>query len=401
MGAERAGRDDGASASRSRVAALEVRAAGRATAAGVVVTYAAGVALGYPQLTILAAGGIVALTFAAVLVAIRPRIRCTRAFEPSAVTTGEAAVAVLEVTNDSRLPSPPVRVADRLGATEIELPIRVLPAGGSTLARYSLPTMRRGRVSLGPLRIVRADPLELLRTRQDAGGRDVLWVHPRTWPMSPPPAGVIADFEGPVSETGTEGTFAFSSLREYVPGDDRRQIHWRSSARVGTLLVRRNVDGNEPRAKLVIDTRLGPWTAESFEDGIEVAASAARALALAGHPIDLRVLAERSDDPQLEGVTSLADHLAVVERRPEADARGLYTLLEHGEGGGSLVVVTGRYDPAVESWVGRQARRYAPVVLCCVDAGAPVHWQRRSGINVVTAPTAPRVAELWNRLFSR
>ena len=42
------------------------------------------------------------------------------------------------------------------------------------------------------------------------------------------------------------GSMAFSSLREYAPGDDPRQIHWRTTARLGRLVVREHVDTNEP-----------------------------------------------------------------------------------------------------------------------------------------------------------
>ena len=390
---------DSPAAPARRLRPLEITPVGRSVAAATVASYVAGVALGYGQLMVLAAAGILALAAAAVFVAWRPRVQVTREFRPGSVTAGAAAAAVLTVTNLSRWPSPPIRVADRLGRQDIELPIRMLAPGGSALVRYPLPTQRRGRVGLGPLRVTRSDPFGLVRRRQAGGGLDVLWVHPRTWPLSPLPAGVIADFEGPISETGTEGSLTFSSLREYVAGDDRRLIHWRSSARLGQLLVRHNVDANEPWATVLLDTRPRPWEEETFEDGVEVAASAVRSLTGAGHPVELRILGERRQDARLKGATSLADRLAVAEREPAATASAWHTLLEQGRGGGSLVVVTGRIHGTVESWVRHQIHRFAPVVLCSVDPDQPSGWQRRSGINVVTGPSAPALAEAWNRMF--
>ena len=382
-----------------RLRPLEITPAGRTVAAAAVVTYAVGVILGYDQLLVLASAAVLALAAAAVFISWRPRVEVTRDFQPSSVTAGQAAAAVLTVHNISRWPSPPIRVADRLGQQDIELPIRVVVPAGLALVRYPLPTLRRGRVALGPLRVFRSDPFDLLRRRQPGGGLDVLWVHPRTWPLSPLPAGVIVDFEGPISETGTEGSLTFSSLREYVAGDDRRQIHWKSSARLGQLLVRHNVDANEPRATVVLDTRPDPWDDETFEAGVEVAASAVRSLSGAGHPVELRILGERRHDPQLAGATSPAHRLAAVERKPAATTAGFYALLEEGHQGGSLVVVTGRIDSSVESRVSRQIRRFAPVVLCSVAPDGAPRWQRRSGIRVISGRSAPALAEAWNRMF--
>ena len=383
---------------------FEVSRTGGAVIGAVVVMYVAGAVLGYEELMVVAAAGGLVLVAAVGFVSFRPKVRLTRDFQPSSVVAGQSAAAVMGVTNLSSLPSPTFKVADRVGGLNVELPIRALPAGGSALVQYSLPTERRGRIGLGPLRVVRTDPFDLLRRRQPAGGHDVLWVHPRTWPLSPLPAGVIVDFEGPISETGTEGSLTFSSLREYVAGDDRRQIHWRSSARAGVLMVRRNVDANEPRATVVLDTRTGAWEGPgfedgAFEDGVGVAASAIRALAGTGHPVELRILGERAHDPRFEGATKPADRLAAVEADPDVNARGLYSLFKSGHQGGSLVVITGRVDLAVEAQLSLQHQRYAPIVLCCVDPAHPPHWQRRSGVNIVMGRTAPAVAEAWNQLF--
>jgi uncharacterized protein (DUF58 family) len=380
---------------------FEVTSRGRALATVVVVSYVAGVLLGYQLLMILAGAGILALAVGVGFVTWRPKVALTRDFRPRSVTAGRAVTAVMQVTNQSRLPSPPLRVTDRLGTTDVDMAVRVLPVGGTALLRYPLPTERRGRIALGPLRVTRSDPFDLLRRRQPGGGIDALWVHPRTWPLSPLPSGVIVDLEGPVSESAAEGSLTFSSLREYVVGDDRRQIHWRSSARAGKLLVRRNVDANEPYATVVLDTRPAAWVSDdAFESAVEMAASAVSVLATSGHPVDLRLLGRRAGDPKWEGASSHADRLAAVEMEPAATAHGLFALMEAGREGGSLVVVTGRIDTSVEARISRQTRRYAPVVLCCIDPAQPPRWRRRSGIDIVVGPTAPAVAEAWNQLFS-
>ena len=222
-----------------------------------------------------------------------------------------------------------------------------------------------------------------------------------TWLMGPLPAGVVVDYEGPVSESSPKGSLTFSSLREYVPGDDRRQIHWRSSARLGTLMVRQHVDANEPRATVVLDARQSVWTEDSFEEGIEVAASVAKALSGRGHPVQLTVLGESPSEARRAGARTVADRLAAAGWAPGAPPAALLSVLEQAPEGGSLVVVSGAMEPAIESRLGAQSRRYAPVILCTVAPGLPARWQRRAGLTAVSGPNAPAVARAWNRMVRR
>ncbi len=246
--------------------------------------------------------------------------------------------------------------------------------------------------------MVRSDPLGLLRAGQDRGGLDVLWVHPRTWPMAPVPAGVVVDLEGPVSETAPAGSVTFSSLREYVPGDDRRLIHWRSSARLGTLLVRHHVDTNEPLATIVLDARQPVWTDESFESGVEVAASLASSLAGHGHQVRLQVAGEPPGRAQQLGAKSVGDRLAAAERTPLADPAVLLGAIEKEPDGGALVVVSGRLETTTELRIGGQHRRFAPVMVCRLDPGRGAGWRRQSGLTVVYGADAAALADAWNRM---
>jgi len=45
------------------------------------------------------------------------------------------------------------------------------------------------------------------------------------------PAGRARDLDGPTFDSSPQGSAAFHTLRDYVPGDERRHIHWRSTAR--------------------------------------------------------------------------------------------------------------------------------------------------------------------------
>jgi uncharacterized protein (DUF58 family) len=70
---------------------------------------------------------------------------------------------------------------------------------------------------------------------------------------------------------------AFHALRDYAAGDDRRYIHWRSSARTGQLMVRQFVDTRRIHATLVVDGRPASY---ATEDEFELALSAAGSIAV-------------------------------------------------------------------------------------------------------------------------
>ena len=59
---------------------------------------------------------------------------------------------------------------------------------------------------------------------------------------------------------------AFHALREYQPGDDRRYVHWRSSAKHGRLLVRQFLDTRRSHLAVVVDTDPGYAGGEDDRD---------------------------------------------------------------------------------------------------------------------------------------
>src|SRR5262245_28373717 len=98
---------------------------------------------------------------------------------------------------------------------------------------------RRGRYKFGPLRVSTRFPLGLVRPTlfiEDAG---TLLVHPRLGRLTRDWGQVVRE-----NPTGTQrmrrGLLEadFYGLREWRAGDNRRWIHWRTSARRGQLVVR-------------------------------------------------------------------------------------------------------------------------------------------------------------------
>jgi uncharacterized protein (DUF58 family) len=377
-------------------------AAGWAIGLGAVVLYAAGAALGYPELRVLAVSGGAAILLAALFVAVRPRLRVIRSVEPSRVTVGAPALATLTVRNLARLPSPGFVAVDRLAAHTVEVPVRSVARGGSRVIRYPLAPPRRGRYEVGPLTIDRRDPIGLLRRAQRHALPEVLWVHPRIHAMAPFPVGTQLDHEGRVTESSPRGSVTFSGVREYVPGDDPRQVHWRSTARMGTLMVKEHVDTSKPTTTVVLDTRARLWDAASgggpdFEQAVEVAASVVAAAQRAGRPAALHLPGE--DPAGAPGASGPLDRLVAVMPALVGGVEQILGTVERAAAGGALVVITAAPEPGFVTRLAGQ-RRFAPVVLVDIAATGPVAATRRARVVVVRAASARDVAGAWNQVVA-
>lgn len=116
------------------------------------------------------------------------------------------------------------------GGLHIANPERAV-AGDATL-EYEVELRARGDHSIGPARVTVTDALSLLTRATHETNRVSLLVYPRVDPLTPNRA-----FHGLVERAGTPDRQAFDSLREYVPGDPLRDVHWKSSAKRDDLVV--------------------------------------------------------------------------------------------------------------------------------------------------------------------
>nr|WP_231980430.1 DUF58 domain-containing protein [Tessaracoccus coleopterorum] len=80
----------------------------------------------------------------------------------------------------------------------------------------------------------------------------------------------------------------FHALRPYVAGDDRRHVHWRSTARTGRLMVRQFEESRMSRVAVSLDTGRAAYLDEDeFELGVSVVASVAMQTLYSESPLTL------------------------------------------------------------------------------------------------------------------
>lgn len=355
----------------------------------------------WQPLGVLGAGLVLLVAASLGYVARRPRLRLERAVEPPRVEKGSPAIAVIHVTNLSRRTLAPIAIEQRLGDRPIAARLPRLRRGERGLRTYRLPTSQRGTFEVGPVEMPRADPFGLCRTVQRMGEPQQISVHPRLLRLRPLPTGISRNLEGPSSDTAPQGSVTFHRLREYVVGDDLRTVHWPSTARLGKLVVRHNVDTAQPYTVVLLDLNPAGYSEESFEEAVDVAASVAVSMSEGKAPVQLRTTTgDRLGGPSYRDPTAVVDYLTGVAPSEEGSLEAELVLLRRDRGGTALIVVTGRLDPASLPTAAALRRRFDRViVISVVDRAArlPLH----PGLVVVEATGAEELARRWNAGLAR
>ncbi|MGW4930899.1 DUF58 domain-containing protein [Agromyces sp. NPDC004153] len=194
--------------------------------------------------------------------------------QPSRVVAGERALGRLVVANAGDAASVPSRIELPVGAGVAEFVVPALEPGAEHEELFAVPTNRRAVIVAGPAVSVRGDQLGLLRREVRWTEPVELFVHPVTARLRPSAAGLVRDLEGEVTKTITDNDISFHALRAYEPGDALRNVHWRTSARTGQLMVRQYEETRRSQLLLVQATAAGHYASEQeFELAVSVLAS--------------------------------------------------------------------------------------------------------------------------------
>jgi uncharacterized protein (DUF58 family) len=359
-------------------------------------TLVLGLTVGYRELTTLGGVGTLAVALAAGWVALPMRLAVDRSVEPDRVARDDPCCAVLNLHSASRR-TRVVTVADRVRGPAGERSVTAAPmrvrGGMPARATYDLPTDRRGLLTVGPLWIATRDPLGLCGSRRSLGAEVRLLVRPRWHPLRGVPLGVAPSLDGP-TDAALHGTIVFHTLREYQLGDDLRHVHWRTSARLGTLMVRQHIDAAQARLALLVDDRAESYLDDAgvVEEAIEVAASLVVAAQRTGLALLLGLTswAEATDEP-----AAGLDLLARAQPRRDVDPVVAMHRLRMASAGATLVFVTGPGSDIRPVLADRAA--YAELVVVMLGttvASAP------ADITLLAVATAADFADSWERLLS-
>lgn len=275
------------------------------------------------------------------------RISAGRTITPARVPIGHTATVTLRLENVSRVPTGLLLAEDEVPSALGSRPRYVLDKierRGIRQLTYTLRSDLRGKFEIGPVRLRVADSFGLVELERSASVRTTFVVTPRVVSLS---RKVISrtwagEGEGRARLTSAAGEDDVIP-REYRDGDELRRVHWRSTARYGELMVRREEQRWRNRATILLDTRsrshLGAGMASSFEAAVSVAASV-------GVHISREGLTGQfvTDGATLRGgplfADALLDSLAVI--RPSASRNLDQAFAELRTAGGVIIAIVGR-----------------------------------------------------------
>lgn len=360
-----------------------IRSAGWVTLLGGVASLVVGIALGWNELTVAGMLAVVTLAICLVYTIGRPGLQIRVELSGRRVVVGEPADGLLHVRNASSRRHWGSRLDLPLGEAAASFALPVLRAGEVRTDRFRIPTQRRGLVTVGPAHSVQGDPFSL--TGRESRWTDALelYVHPRTVPLPGRQTGFVHDLEGHASTHLTSSDMNFHALRPYAAGDDRRHVHWRSTARTGQLMVRQFEETRMSRVAVALDTgRTSFLDADEFELGVSVAASIAMQTLLSESPLSLlttgETLAAVSPDRTL-------DELSVVEQSTRGGIADLvHSTIRRAPGSSVVFLVTGSSTSMAD--LRRACARFdvdARVVGVRVDSGGQLRVRSAGNVTVL------------------
>ena len=260
---------------------------GWAVIAFIIVGLALAVTLEWVEALACALAGVVALALAALRVAWRPPHLVSIRVPNERIVAGQTAVGEISVRNERSRSVRSGIIELRIGSGTGEFVVPPLGAHETWDEMFLISSRHRGLISIGPARAVRSDALGLLRRVRMWDEPLLLHVHPRTVRVPFDATGFQLDVEGVSTGKLSSSDVSFHALRDYEPGDDRRAVHWQSTARLGKLIVRQYEETHRSHHVIVLDTSRDAWDYESFETAVSVAGSLGLANLRESRPVSL------------------------------------------------------------------------------------------------------------------
>jgi uncharacterized protein (DUF58 family) len=330
-----------------------------------------------------------------------------RAVRPARLYVGGDGRVDLTVANRSDRTTPLLTVTDVFddGHRAARFVLPPLPPGETAKAAYRLPTNRRGRFRIGPLAVSASDPFGLARRTWTLSTLGEVLVCPRVHDiLAPRQAGgqLVASVETAHARAQAADGEDFLTLREYEVGDDLRRVHWRSTARVGDLMIRQDEAQWRARAIVVLDTRPGAHDAKSFETAIEATASVVDRLTRMRRRVE--VIASNGQSlgaPTARAGWAVMDRLATIQPGGDDRLAGLLASLRAHRRAALVVAVVGSLG-AVELDALGALTAHGTAVMVATRAGTqpPPALLTWSGLVAVDASRTP-FPTAWNQAMTR
>lgn len=245
-------------------------------------------------------------------------------------------------------------------------------------ARYTLPSVPRGRYAVEEAQVVLEDPFGLERAVVPVSSAGALVVYPRLVELD-----VLFSESGTFAQDGRKlllrrpSGFDLHSVREAQEGESLRKVHWKSTARRGRLMVKELEDAPRDEVAVLLDGDARAVAEDGGESSFDVQVRAAGSLVRA-HAVRGRraVLIVNSALREVQRVRALAgdwrsalELLAAAE--PTATTPVAALLAEEATPAAralELAVVTARLEASLVDRLMQRALGHRRVSVVYVDA---------------------------------
>ena len=219
----------------------------------------------------------------------------------------------LELEDQTDMPGPAPKI------------VITLPARGVRNWKVEMPCRRRGVYTVGPLRVTAGDPFGLFRFSREYGEKKSVLVLPQAeeLPYFWAPAAQLPG-EGVVRRRTHYVTPNAAGIRDYYPGDSFNRIHWKSTSRLGRLMVKTFEMDPTSHIWLVLDlhgaAQAGSGDESTEEYGVRIATSLAYRFLSSNRMVGL--ILHGDERAVLDPVRGMQQYGRILETLAVASARG-------------------------------------------------------------------------------
>lgn len=314
------------------------------------------------------------------------RLACERGFEHGQIEIGQAIESTLTLTKRGNLPAGLLKFEEHVPSELGRRPrfaVNNTSGAWERTINYPLIGYQRGRFTIGPLLVRSTDTFGLVKFDRQFTATSEVMITPKIHVL---PAMANITGGGSTGEARPQRVGVIGDddvlVREYRQGDDVRRIHWRSTARRGELMVRREEQAWDPAVTVVLDSRASAHAGIGRDSSFEYAVSAAASIALHFLADGFTVQLFDAAGPMLprdSGSVGTTNSQEVLHRFTDARLGGEQTLAEgltssiEGSQGQVVVAVTGRLTPpdAEALLRTRQHRAQGLALIVDVDSFVP------------------------------
>lgn len=184
-----------------------------------------------------------------------PEVSIQATIQPDAVLEGDSVTVTIAIVSQPEMRADVALAVP--GALHGSLPITVVRTdrAGTAVARFVVQAKRWGHFSIGPVAVRTGDQLGFFIRETVVDPKLAIRVHPSVerlpWLVSPRQTQVYA---GNRSSRHAGSGVELADLRPYAPGDERRQVNWRATARSGQMWVTQRHPDRNSDVVVLLDT---------------------------------------------------------------------------------------------------------------------------------------------------